>query len=80
MEPFDGTRLEAHLAQIAMILANAHRGKNSQPISLTECLLKWDTDRASDHDAARLRLKAALNAAAIGGGKRGANSNRKPAS
>lgn len=79
LEPFDGQRIELYLAQIAMILANANRSKNTPPIPFDKCLFKFGERREQvNTDEKRRKFMAALGG---GGDKRGAkDSNREPSS
>jgi len=79
LEPFDGQRIELYLAQIAHILANAHRGPKSPPIPFDQCLFKFGEQRRElTTEEKRQRFMSALSKE--GGGKRGAKDrNRKPA-
>jgi len=79
IEPFDGQRLEAYLAQVSMILANAHRGKNAPAVTFDKCLIKFGESPEQDNsiDAKKARFMAAIARTPAGGGKGGKDSNRK---
>lgn len=79
LEPFDGQRIELYLAQIAHILANAHRGPKTPPIPFDKCLFKFGEQRKElTTEEKRQRFMSALSG---GDKKRGAKDrNRKPAS
>ena len=78
LEPFDGQRTEVYLAQIAMILANAHRGKNTPAIAFKDCLVKFGEHAGADTRAKKDKFFKALSV--LGGGSGGKDSNRKPSS
>ena len=79
LEPFDGTRIDANGAQVAMILANAHRGKNAAPVKFEDCVIKYEGQQTTG-GGLKAKFMAAMGAMGRKGGKRGADGDRKLAS
>lgn len=44
LEPIGMKRLEYNFAMLAAIMRNCWRGKDSDPVSIEDCLLQWDKD------------------------------------